>query len=599
MHLHSVPDHCGMICSSCTFFHHFYTSSHPAIRFPGIICIVEMTDPKSRKEMHERTWLLLLLLVVLPGRELSGLHGATGAHDPTGIRKCGNTYWVFTTGYGIYSIYSHDLIYWTPGETPFARNAYPAWINTYVPGFEGHFWAPECVFMNGKYYLYYSCSTWGSKNSCIGLVTNTTLNPQDPGYSWEDQGVVVYSDQNSEANCIDPSVFRDGDGEYYLTYGSYFGGIRIVELDSVSGKLSGSYRYPVASGDCEASCVIPHDGWYYLFINRGQCCQGVNSTYYIQAGRSESPVGPFLDKDGADLDAGGGTTILGTNGNFIGPGHVGYYVEQGGEWVTYHYYDGDRGGVATLAIGTVEWETDGWPRITNDFIDEGKYVLVNHNSQMVWQVGGAANEGSEITQGTYVHGETQQWQLTPVGNGYYSITEEGSGLVVETEGCSGESGAGLVLGTNQHQPCAHWRFERSNILEFVISSKPGNYVVDVPPPSYNEGAPLEVSIYSGTASHYWTLADTSLSVSLPEARVDKGLRVFPNPSSGGTITIRMETNAGSAGMLDIYALDGRSVYRDVYPGQAEMRLDRILPPGLYSLKIVTGGKTYEQKFVVL
>lgn len=560
---------------------------------------MEMTDPKPRPDMCRKTILIVVLLMVLPGKELFGLHGATGAHDPTGIRKCGNTYWIFTTGNGIYSMYSHDLINWSPGRTPFTRDSYPAWINTYVPDFEGHFWAPECVYMNGQYYLYYSCSTWGVKTSCIGLVTNKTLNPQDPEYLWEDQGVVVHSNQSSDANCIDPSVFRDEDGEYYLTYGSYFGGIRVVELDSVSGKVSGSYHYPVASGDCEASCVIPHDGWYYLFINRGQCCKGAGSTYYIQAGRSESPVGPFLDREGVDLDDRGGTTILSTSGNFIGPGHVGYYVENGEEWVTYHYYDGERNGAATLAIGTMEWEADGWPRITNDFIEEGTYVLVNHHSQMVWQVEGTVNEGSAITQGTYVHGDSQQWKLTPVGNGYYSISTEGSDLVVETEGCSSSSGSGLTMGSEQYLPCEHWRFERSNILEFVISSKSGNHVVNVPHPSFEEGTPLEVAVYSGAASHYWSLADTSVSVSDRACRETTGLRVFPNPSSGGTITIRLDTDPGGRGTMNIYALDGRRVYRELYRGERELRLDRPFPPGVYSLRIVIGPEIFENKFVVL
>ena len=558
-----------------------------------------MTDPRLHPDVFHKGLLLLLVLVILPAKELSGLHGATGAHDPTAIKKCGNTYWIFTTGNGIYSMYSHDLIGWTPGQTPFTRDSYPSWINTYVPDFEGHFWAPECVYMDGRYCLYYSCSTWGSKVSCIGLVTNTTLNPRDPGYLWEDQGVVVYSNQGSEANCIDPSVFRDENGEYYLTYGSYFGGIRIVELDSVSGKVSGSYHYPVASGDCEASCVIPHGGWYYLFINRGQCCRGASSTYYIQAGRSDSPTGPFLDREGVDLDQGGGTTILSTSGNFIGPGHVGYYVENGEEWVTYHYYDGDRNGAATLAIGTMKWEADGWPVITNNFIDEGAYVIVNHNSQMVWQVEGTVSEGAEITQGTYVHGDGQKWLLSPVGNGYYSISPDGNDLVAETEGCSDVSGARLVMGTDNYAPCEQWRFERSSILEFVISSKAGNHVVNVAAPAFDEGTPLEVAVYSGAASHYWSLADTSVSVSGPAFRTGHPLRIFPNPSSGEAIIIRLDTHSGDRGKMEVYTMDGRRVYGEIYRGQKEIRLKHNFPPGIYSLKVIAGRIIYENKLVVL
>jgi len=135
--------------------------------------------------------------------------------------------------------------------------------------------------------------------------------------------MVVYSTESYNYNCIDPSVFRDDEGRIWLTYGSHWDGIRMAELDSVYGDLANDTHYSVASkGDykAEESYMINHGYYYYLFVNHGQCCDGINSTYYITMGRSVSPTGPFLDKTGNDLYNGGGTTVLSTSGSFIGPG---------------------------------------------------------------------------------------------------------------------------------------------------------------------------------------------------------------------------------------------------------------------------------------
>jgi arabinan endo-1,5-alpha-L-arabinosidase len=534
-----------------------------------------------------------------PASPAFSLHNHTGAHDPTAIQKSGNTYWIFTTGNGIYSIYSRDLISWTAGKTPFTRDIYPAWINDYVPGFDGHFWAPECIYMNGKYHLYYSCSTWGSKTSCIGLVTNETLNPGDPDYLWVDEGVVVYSNSSSDANCIDPSVFQDDTGNYYMTYGSYFGGIRIVPLDSITGKPAGPERYPVASGNCEASYVIPREGYYYLFINRGSCCRGVNSTYHIQVGRSPDPQGPFLDKSGVDLNSGGGSTILSTNGSFIGPGHVGYFVENGEEWVTYHYYDGDRNGAATLAIGTMMWEEDGWPQITNDFLDEGAYLLVNHNSQMVIRTGDPVSAGNPVVQGSYGQLSVEQWYLTPVGNGFYSISNSESELVIGTEECQSSSSVGLNLGIDQFMPCQHWRFERTNQLEYVISLRTGNYVMNVPQPAFEEGTQLETAIYSGIASHYWAVRDTSLSVSdaSREELTGRSFTIFPNPSPGRTVMLSMKGELPLTWEARLYNMKGQLVEVGSGKNGNAVEFSSGILPGTYLLRINSGKKSFEEKVV--
>ena len=131
------------------------------------------------------------------------------SHDPSSIARDGDTFWVFNTNSGIGTVYSSDVEFteWTIGSSVFG-NTWPSWINNYVPEFAGQFWAPSVKYFNGKYHLYYSCSTMGAYTSAIGLATTTSLNNPN----WEDQGMVVYSNQASDHNAIDPAIFIDDDG---------------------------------------------------------------------------------------------------------------------------------------------------------------------------------------------------------------------------------------------------------------------------------------------------------------------------------------------------------------------------------------------------
>jgi arabinan endo-1,5-alpha-L-arabinosidase len=213
----------------------------------------------------------MVILMSAGKTDVYALHGQYGAHDPSGIVRCGDRYWIYTTGRGPYSMYSTDLVNWSTGQTPLTPGTFPSWVTSYVPDFGGTFWAPDCMYMNGQYYLYYSCSSWGSTVSCIGLLSSKSLNPDSPDYAWKDEGMVIYSTASSNYNCIDPAVRRDKEGKIWLTYGSHWDGIRMVELDSVSGKVTGSTTFSVAGkGDykTEASYMISHGDYYYLFYNR-------------------------------------------------------------------------------------------------------------------------------------------------------------------------------------------------------------------------------------------------------------------------------------------------------------------------------------------
>ena len=284
--------------------------------------------------------------------------GNVPSHDPSTIVKSGVNYYVFTTGDNIPMTYSTNLENWSWGTSVFT--ATPSWISGYVPGFTKTFWAPDVAWFNNRWNMYYSCSTFGSATSAIGLVTAPSIS-QSAGTKWTDRGVVVSSSSASDVNAIDASILVDG-SNVYMAYGSFHAGIGVIQIDPLTDKTTGN-KTIVAGGNnasWEAPCLIKENNYYYMFVNRGACCQGINSTYFIVVGRATSPFGPFVDKNGVSLKSGGGTTVLNTNGNYIGPGHISRIV--GTQKGSVHYYDGADNGNPKLEIVNFAWSGD-WPTI--------------------------------------------------------------------------------------------------------------------------------------------------------------------------------------------------------------------------------------------
>src|SRR5664279_722792 len=215
---------------------------------------------------------LLFLEMALALDAATNLRGSLGIHDPSAVIKCGNRYYVFGTGQGIISKSSTDKTYWVTGPSVFASA--PSWT-TNVPAFTGTtFWAPDITFFNGQYHLYYACSTFGSQVSGIGLATTPTLDPNDPNYHWTDQGEVIQSGAGVSYNAIDPSVTFDSSSNLWMSFGSFFGGIKMIQLDAVTGKtnttnttVSSIANDNAASGDpIEASYLYYHGAVSYTHL---------------------------------------------------------------------------------------------------------------------------------------------------------------------------------------------------------------------------------------------------------------------------------------------------------------------------------------------
>lgn len=285
-------------------------------------------------------------------------------HDPSSIVKCGEEYWFFSTGIGVSSWRSKDLRSWQQGPPVFRE--IPSWVTDVVPEQRGHFWAPDVIRINDRYLLYYSVSSFGKNTSAIALASSPTLDPDDPAYLWTDHGIVLQSRRENNFNAIDPAVLETELGELWMSFGSFWSGIKLVQLDPRSGMriAADSPIHSIASHrEIEAPHIYQHDGWFYLFVNWGKCCSGVDSTYNIRVGRSRDITGPYLDKDGNDMARGGGTLLLDSEGPYIGPGHASVFRKGDKHLLSSHYYDGTQRGRSVLSIQELIWTSDGWPRV--------------------------------------------------------------------------------------------------------------------------------------------------------------------------------------------------------------------------------------------
>jgi arabinan endo-1,5-alpha-L-arabinosidase len=318
---------------------------------------------------------MLFAAIALGAAQVPALEGDTGMHDPSTVIQHEGRFYAYGTGNGLPFLVSDDGWSWRRGGA----------VTSVLPGGKpgpevlarggNNTWAPDIIHIGDRFFLYYS-APGTQPRSAIGLLVGRTLDPQSPDYRWEDAGPVVWSDGVEDSNAIDPGVFLDADGRLWLSYGSYFGYIRLVELDPKTGQRLHPGRTPVnIAVNSEASIIIRRDGWYYLLVTHGSCCAGANSTYNIRVGRARKVTGPYLDNMGIDMLEGGGRLFAASRGRQIGPGHFGLIDLDGGvQKFSLHYEaDLDRGGISVLDIRPLLWR-DGWPE-AGDNLAAGTYII--------------------------------------------------------------------------------------------------------------------------------------------------------------------------------------------------------------------------------
>lgn len=366
--------------------------------------------------------------------EFSGNFSNVGVHDPS-IIKVDDTYYVF--GSHLAAAKSTDLIHWEK----FADGVNPA-----NPLFEDvteelaealewaqsdTLWAPDVIQLpDGKFYMYYNACEGSSPLSAMGVAVADHI--EGP---YVDQGIFLKSgmagtsedgtnyNASIHPNVIDPHVFFDAAGDLWMVYGSFSGGIFILEMNPDTGfpvegqgygtKLIGGNHTriegPYIQYDAETE-------YYYLFVSFGGL--GRSDGYNIRVFRSESPDGPYLDPENRDVtevkssihdDDGVAPYGLKQSGNFaysnlnglqsdgsygyVSSGHNSTYYDEdtGKSFNIFHTRFPTRGEAHEVRVHQMVMNDAGWPillpfRYTGETLSEvsesdvtGSYHFINHD----------------------------------------------------------------------------------------------------------------------------------------------------------------------------------------------------------------------------
>ncbi|KAF8149535.1 secreted arabinase [Crassisporium funariophilum] len=281
--------------------------------------------------------------------------GNTAVHDPTMCKDKNGKYFIFSTAPGIEIRTSTDRTAWTLAGRVWPSGA--SWTDTYTGTSNGNLWAPECYYNGAEFLLYYSASSFGSQKSAIFLAKSTTGAPG----SFTNLGVVTSSSTSNNYNAIDPNLYIEN-GNWYLTLGSFWTGIKLMSIAPSTGKPSSTTVTSLAQrsaggGAVEASTIYKYGSYYYLFTSWDKCCAGTSSTYNIRVGRSSSVGSGYVDKSGVALTSGGGSLVLGSGGSVVGPGGQDIMDDGDGPILIYHYYTSSGN---NLGINRLDFSS-GWP----------------------------------------------------------------------------------------------------------------------------------------------------------------------------------------------------------------------------------------------
>lgn len=349
--------------------------------------------------------------------------GNVSVHDPSIVRD-GATYWVF--GSHLASAKSTDLMHWTQVSTSAAAgNALVpnpatefaealAWAQTTT------FWAPDNLKLSdGLYHFYYCACKGDSPRSALGIATSKSI-----GGPYVNQRIILKSgmwnqtspdgtiyDATRHPNTVDPAVFFDATGKkLWMVYGSYSGGIFILELDPKTGvpKAGQGYGKKLIGGNharIEGPYIIysPETKYYYLFLSFG----GLDAAggYNIRVGRSRAPDTVFDDASIAPH----GVKLMGnwqflhvsgdaktTSTGYVSPGHNSVYrnPSTGEYFIVFHTRFVGRGEYHEVRVHPLYFNDAGWPvvaphRYAGERMETaiasripGTYKLINHGKDI-------------------------------------------------------------------------------------------------------------------------------------------------------------------------------------------------------------------------
>lgn len=324
-----------------------------------------------------------------------------GVHDPT-IIKDEDTYYLFSTDTeqpktsGVPIRSSKDLIHWNFEKS--ALSGVPKEAKTWSDAVG--LWAPEIIKVDDEFRMYYSASTFGSTTSFIGLATAS--HPLGP---WEDKGEVVKtSPELADHNAIDANICEDRNGNQWMVYGSFFGGIFIASVDKGTGKFSKegfgkkiAQRPKTVDTAIEGPFIIyhPETDYFYLFVSY----DSLNDFYNIRVARSKNIDGPYEDFHGNDMlnqeiDPDKiGTKLLGgyqfdDEPILYAPGHNSILVDGDDYFLVHHARSKPHSPEFFLQVRSLFWLENGWPVVAPyEYIGEYEILpTLKHEDQKNWEV---------------------------------------------------------------------------------------------------------------------------------------------------------------------------------------------------------------------
>lgn len=272
--------------------------------------------------------------------------------DPFVVRDDDGTYYMYCTQTEVYTpnllfkrgptFKSTNMIDWT-----YVSDVFADYVPTWGESGAG-VWAPTVIKIGDTWNFYYSLSIASDPNPGIGVATSQT--PYGP---WTHYGKLFNSNEIGVTNSIDPFVFVDDDN-VYMAFGSYGGLISLVELTNDGLELKNGLEYQKENKvalagfevfdmtNYEGTFIFKKDGWYYLLLSTGSCCNGINSTYKVVVSRSRNVKGPYLDSQGRDMfkPNRGDPVVVPSLSGAMGTGHCAVINDDNDNlWMLYHGYN--------------------------------------------------------------------------------------------------------------------------------------------------------------------------------------------------------------------------------------------------------------------
>lgn len=328
-----------------------------------------------------------------------------GGHDPSIVRY-EDGYALMVTNNMLTLYTSEDAFNWkTLGKT---LTSIPNWLKNVTNNQIEDIWAPDLYYFGNQFRVYYTGSAFGKNTSGIGYMSNSA--PIQNG--WTDMGEVVRSGSGNNYNAIDADVVKDANNNYWMTFGSWWDGIRLIRLDESTGKQANYDQtvYKIASrggSGIEGPSIIEHNGQYFLFTAWDVCCKMGSelsqNTYKTTVGRADNITGPYVDRSGKSLTNGGGTILMERYGRYYGPGGGEAFKDLNRIRFVHHYYNSKSNGAPTLHVRDIVFTDDNWPEMGQPFL--GRYLSVEaEHGKLTRGVSGdlVITESNTASNGEYV-----------------------------------------------------------------------------------------------------------------------------------------------------------------------------------------------------